>query len=100
MVISRRTRENFEKLEEDQVYELADALSTLKGLRLAKFDETVEVVARLGVDPRKSDQMVRGAVSLPHGLGKTVRVIVFAEGDAADQASEAGAMEVGGDELA
>jgi len=71
----------------------------LKGMRPAKFDETVEVVARLGVDPKKSDQMVRGAVSLPHGLGKDVRVIVFAEGDAADAAREAGALEVGGEEL-
>ena len=74
-------------------------MQTLKGLRAAKFDETVEVVARLGVDPKKSDQMVRGAVSLPHGLGKEIRVIVFAEGDAADAAREAGALEVGGDEL-
>lgn len=96
---SRRFSENAEKVDRSQVYEVVDAMRTLKGLRAAKFDETVEVVARLGVDPKKSDQMVRGAVSLPHGLGKDVRVIVFAEGDAADAAREAGAMEVGGDEL-
>ena len=96
---SRRFRENTEKLDSSKVYGVKDAMQTLKGLRLAKFDETVEVVARLGVDPKKSDQMVRGAVSLPHGLGKDVRVIVFAEGDAADAAREAGALEVGGDEL-
>jgi large subunit ribosomal protein L1 len=96
---SRRFRENTEKLDSTKVYDVKGAMQTLKGLRPAKFDETVEVVARLGVDPKKSDQMVRGAVSLPHGLGKDVRVIVFAEGDAADAAREAGALEVGGDEL-
>ena len=96
---SRRFKENTEKLDSSKVYGVKDAMQTLKGLRPAKFDETVEVVARLGVDPKKSDQMVRGAVSLPHGLGKDVRVIVFAEGDAADAAREAGALEVGGDEL-
>ncbi|MFK5954884.1 MAG: 50S ribosomal protein L1 [Planctomycetota bacterium] len=96
---SRRFRENVEKLDRSTVYEVVDAMRTLKGLRPTKFDETVEVVARLGVDPKKSDQMVRGAVSLPHGLGKEIRVIVFAEGDAADAAKEAGAMEVGSDEL-
>jgi large subunit ribosomal protein L1 len=96
---SRRFKENIEKLDRSKVYGVKDAMQTLKGLRPAKFDETVEVVARLGVDPKKSDQMVRGAVSLPHGLGKDVRVIVFAEGDAADAAREAGALEVGGDEL-
>jgi len=96
---SRRFRENTEKLDRSKVYEVVDAMKTLKGLRPTKFDETVEVVARLGVDPKKSDQMVRGAVSLPHGLGKEIRVIVFAEGDAADAAKEAGAMEVGSDEL-
>lgn len=96
---SRRFRENTEKLDRSRVYGVKDAMQTLKGMRPAKFDETVEVVARLGVDPKKSDQMVRGAVSLPHGLGKDVRVIVFAEGDAADAAREAGALEVGGEEL-
>ena len=99
-MVSRRFKENVEKLDRTQVYGLVDAMKALKGLRPAKFDETVEVVARLGVDPKKSDQMVRGAVSLPHGLGKDVRVIVFAEGDAAEAAKEAGAMEVGGEELA
>jgi len=96
---SRRFRENTEGLDRSKVYDVMDAMKTLKGLRPTKFDETVEVVARLGVDPKKSDQMVRGAVSLPHGLGKEIRVIVFAEGDAADAAKEAGAMEVGSDEL-
>ena len=98
--MSRRVKENLEKVDREKVYQLEDAFKTLKGLRLAKFDETVEVVARLGVDPKKSDQMVRGAVSLPHGLGKDVRVIAFAEGDAAEAAKAAGALEVGGEELA
>lgn len=97
---SRRLRENAATVDRQEVYPMADALKTLKRMRPAKFDETVEIVARLGVDPKKSDQMVRGAVSLPHGLGKEVRVIAFAEGDAADAAREAGALEVGGEELA
>ncbi|MDR0504405.1 MAG: 50S ribosomal protein L1 [Bifidobacteriaceae bacterium] len=77
----------------------------LEAIRLAqktsptKFDATVEVALRLGVDPRKADQMVRGTVSLPHGTGKTARVLVFAAGDRANQAIEAGADEVGADEL-
>jgi len=97
---SRRYRENLESLDLSRTYSLDEAVGALKGLRPAKFDETVEVVARLGVDPRKSDQMVRGAVSLPHGLGKTIRVVAFAEGDAADACKEAGAVEVGGEDLA
>lgn len=97
---SRRYRENAEKIDRTKVYEMLEAFSTLKDYRKAKFDETVEVVVRLGVDPKKSDQMVRGAVSLPHGLGKSVRVIAFAEGEIAEACKEAGAMEVGSDELA
>lgn len=97
---SRRFTENVAKVDPEKVYPMAEAFGTLKSLRKAKFDETVECAVRLGVDPKKSDQMVRGAVSLPNGLGKTVRVIAFAEGAAAEQARAAGAMEVGGDELA
>ncbi|MFT7516395.1 MAG: large subunit ribosomal protein L1 [Myxococcota bacterium] len=99
MANSRRFRDNVEQLDKTKVYGLQDAMSTLKSLRPAKFDETVEVVARLSVDPKKSDQMVRGAVSMPHGLGKDVRIVVFAEGDAAEAAKAAGALEVGSDEL-
>lgn len=98
--MSRRILENRERVDATRVYAMDEALRLLKSLRLAKFDETVEVAVRLGVDPKKSDQMVRGAVSLPHGLGKSVRVIAFAEGDAAEAARAAGALEVGGDELA
>ena len=99
-MVSRRTKENANAIDRSQVFELKDAFDAIKSLRAAKFDETVECVARLGVDPKKSDQMVRGAVSLPHGLGKEVKVICFAEGNFADDAKEAGAAEVGGDELA
>ena len=81
-------------------YGPSEALDLLKELPAPKFDESVEVVVRLGIDPRKTDQLVRGAVSLPNGLGKTIKVIVFAEGDKADAALEAGADEVGAAELA
>ncbi len=80
-------------------HELEAALTFLKENRIAKFDETAEIAFRLGVDPTKSDQSVRGTVTLPHGTGKDVRVIVFATGPAADAAREAGATEVGFEEL-
>jgi large subunit ribosomal protein L1 len=80
-------------------YELVEAVDLLKGLLTAKFDETVEVAMKLGVDPRKGDQIVRGSVVLPHGTGRTVRVAVFAEGDAAEAAEKAGADVVGGVDL-
>jgi large subunit ribosomal protein L1 len=97
---SKRYREAAEKVDRDATYEPKDALDILKGLPAPKFDETVELVVRLGIDPRKSDQLVRGAVSLPKGLGKTIKIVVFAEGDKADAAREAGADEVGSAELA
>ncbi len=84
---------------EAKVYELADAIRFLKENRVARFDETAEMAFRLGLDPKKTDQSVRGTVSLPHGTGKTVRVLVFATGAAADAARAAGADHVGGDEL-
>jgi large subunit ribosomal protein L1 len=77
----------------------ADAIKILKGLPSAKFDETVEVAFRLGVDTRKQEQTIRGTVSLPHGTGKSVRVAVFAQGEKAREARDAGADLVGGDEL-
>ena len=81
-------------------YGLDEALQILSAFPKAKFDETVEVAIRLGVDPGKTDQAIRGSVSLPKGIGKARSVIVFAEGEMARQAKEAGAMEVGGAELA
>ena len=86
-------------LEASANYTLEQAVDKLKAMPPAKFDETVELSFRLGVDPRQSDQAVRGAMVLPHGTGKLVRVVVIAEGDAAEQARAAGAEEVGSDEL-
>ena len=77
-----------EKITPNAEYELQDAAAFLKENSTTKFDQTAEVAFRLGVDPKKSDQMVRGTVSLPHGTGKTVRVIVFATGPSADAARE------------
>ncbi|SER94395.1 large subunit ribosomal protein L1 [Propionibacterium cyclohexanicum] len=82
-----------------QLYTTDEALSIIKQYKPAGFDEAVEVSMRLGVDPRKADQMVRGTVNLPHGTGKTARVLVFAQGAKADEAVAAGADEVGADEL-
>jgi large subunit ribosomal protein L1 len=82
-----------------QLYAPADALRILKQMPETKFDETVELSIRLGVDPRKSEQMVRGTVTLPHGTGRSVRVAAFAAGDAARQAKEAGADVIGGEDL-
>jgi large subunit ribosomal protein L1 len=97
---SKRFREASAKVDRLRVYDPMEAFDLLKSLPPAKFDETVEIVVRLGIDPKKSDQLVRGAVSLPKGLGKTVRVVVFAEGDKATAAKNAGADVVGSDELA
>jgi large subunit ribosomal protein L1 len=80
-------------------YPIDEGVGLLKQTASAKFDESVDVAFRLGVDPKQADHMVRGALSLPHGSGKTVRVLVFADGDAAREALEAGADVVGGDEL-
>jgi large subunit ribosomal protein L1 len=97
---SKRYRAAAAKVDRNKVYEPGEALSLIKGLPGAKFDETVEVAVSLGIDPRKSDQLVRGAVSLPKGLGKKIKVIVFAEGDKAAAATAAGADIVGSGELA
>lgn len=88
-----------EKIAADTQYEPAQAIALAKETSVSKFDGTVEVALRLSVDPRKADQMVRGTVMLPHGTGKTAKVIVFANGDAAEAAIAAGADEVGGAEL-
>ncbi len=79
---------------------LSDAVNLLKTFNTTKFDQTVEIAMRLGVDPKQADQLVRGSIVLPHGIGKTLRVIVFAKGDKIDEARAAGADEVGGPELA
>ncbi|KQO62296.1 50S ribosomal protein L1 [Curtobacterium sp. Leaf261] len=87
------------KIAADTFYTPTDAVHLARETGSAKFDSTIEVALKLGVDPRKADQMVRGTVILPHGTGKTARVIVFATGPAAEAAIAAGADEVGGDEL-
>lgn len=79
---------------------VAEAVSILKTFNTTKFDQTVEIAIRLGVDPKQADQLVRGSIVLPHGIGRTLRVVVFAKGDKIDEAKAAGADEVGGPELA
>ncbi|WP_127571507.1 50S ribosomal protein L1 [Georgenia faecalis] len=96
---SKNYRQATGKIDRTTVYAPLAAIRLAKETSAAKFDATVEVAFRLGVDPRKADQMVRGTVNLPHGTGKTARVIVFATGERAAQALAAGADEVGGDEL-
>ncbi len=88
-----------EKIDLEKVYSPLEAVRIAKDVASAKYDETVEVAFRLGVDPRKADQMVRGTVNLPHGTGKTARVLVFANGDKAEAAIAAGADHVGSDDL-
>lgn len=88
-----------EKVEQDKIYSLEDAVKLVKEAAYAKFDETVDLAVNLGVDPRKSDQMVRGTVVLPHGMGKQVTVLVFAKGEKEKEASDAGADFVGLDDL-
>ena len=92
---SKRYQQAAELVEEDKQYALKDAVELLKKFPAPKFDPTVTLSLKLGIDPRKSDQMVRGSVALPHGTGKSVRVVVFASGDAAKAAEAAGADEVG-----
>ncbi|HEV7707516.1 MAG TPA: 50S ribosomal protein L1 [Asanoa sp.] len=96
---SKSYRKAAEQIDRDKLYTPTEAVKLTKGSTTVKFDPTVEVAMRLGVDPRKADQMVRGVVNLPHGTGKTARVIVFAAGAKADEAVAAGADEVGSDEL-
>ncbi len=96
---SKRFRALLQKAPKDPL-PLEDAVRQLKTFSTTKFNQTVEVAMNLGIDPRQSDQNVRGSVSLPHGIGKTVRVAVFAQGENAEKAREAGADIVGGDDLA
>ncbi|PZF93986.1 50S ribosomal protein L1, partial [Micromonospora endophytica] len=96
---SKSYRKAFEVIDRTKLYTPAEAVKLAKETTNVKFDATVEVAMRLGVDPRKADQMVRGTVNLPHGTGKTARVIVFAAGAKAEEAVAAGADEVGTDEL-
>lgn len=95
----KKFRAALEKVEEGRKYNLEEGLAKVKEIAFAKFDETVELTMWLGVDPRKADQLVRGTVVLPHGLGKSKRVLVIAQGEKIKEAQEAGADEVGGEEM-
>ena len=99
MAIGKQHKAAKAQIDRTKAYTIEEALTLVKETAHAKFDETVDLCVRLGVDPRKADQMVRGAVVLPNGLGKTVRVLVFAKGEKALEAQSAGADHVGADEL-
>src|SRR4051812_16600914 len=96
---SKTYRATTESYDQDALHAPFEAIKIAKAGSKKKFDETVDVAMRLGVDPRKADQMVRGTVNLPHGTGKTAKVLVFANAEKAEAAREAGADVVGGDEL-
>ena len=95
----KKYKESLTKADRESMHGLAEAVDMVKDMASAKFDETVELAVRLGVDPRKADQIVRGTLSLPSGTGRTERVAVFAAGEAAAEARAAGADEVGADDL-
>ena len=99
MATGKQFKASKEKVDRTKLYTVDEALALVKELAYAKFDESVDVSVKLGVDPRKADQMVRGAVVLPNGLGKTIRVLVFAKGEKVLEAQDAGADYVGGDDL-
>ena len=96
--LTRKQKEAVAKLEKNKVYSLEEASSLVKEVNIAKFDASVDIAVRLGVDPRKANQMVRGVVSLPHGTGKDVRVLALVTPDKEAEAKEAGADYVGLDE--
>jgi large subunit ribosomal protein L1 len=98
--LTKARKKQLESLEKDKIYEAEEAFKLIKGVASAKFPESVDVAVNLGVDPKKSDQVVRGSTVLPHGTGKSVRVAVFAQGANADAAREAGAEIVGMEDLA
>jgi len=97
---SKKYSQAREKIDRNKRYTLSEAVQLIKDCHFVKFDESVEVAVRLGVNPKHADQMVRGTVALPHGTGSTVRVAVFAEGEKATEATDAGADIVGSDDLA
>jgi large subunit ribosomal protein L1 len=97
--LAKKHKEARSKVDRTKNYQLNDALDVIKEASFAKFDETVDLAVRLGVDPRHADQMVRGAVVLPNGLGKTTRVLVFAKGEKEKEARDAGADYVGAEDL-
>ncbi len=97
--LGKKYKEARSKIDREKRYDMGEALDLLPQIAYAKFDETVEVAFRLGVDPRHADQMVRGSVALPNGLGKTVKIVVFVKGEKEKEAQEAGADFVGAEDL-
>ncbi len=97
---SKRFKKAIDGVDLDRLYSLEEAFKMVKSVPVAKFDETVDIAINLGVDPKHADQMIRGAIVLPNGVGRDTRVLVFAKGDKEAEAKEAGADYVGGDELA
>ncbi len=100
MAHGKQYEDNAKKFDRDHLHSDSEAIAIVKSLGTKKFDETVDLLVRLGVDPRKADQMIRGTVALPSGTGKDIRIAVFAQGEAAAAARAAGAEYVGGDDLA
>ncbi len=98
--LGKRLKKGYTGIDRNATYSIKDAVKMVKEAATAKFDETIELAMNLGVDPKHADQMVRGVVALPHGTGKSMRVAVFAKGDKAKEAEEAGADLVGADDLA
>ena len=99
-IVTKKQKIILEKVDPENTYSLADALEIIQSVKSDKFEESIDIAIRLGVDPNKSDQNVRGAVTLPNSLGKQVTVAVFADGDQADAAKSAGAEHIGMDDLA
>ncbi|MBI2559908.1 MAG: 50S ribosomal protein L1 [Planctomycetes bacterium] len=97
---SKRYQDSQKLIDKLRKYDIKEAIHLLKDLKKAKFDETVEIAMKLGVDPKRSDQLVRGSISLPKGIGKQLKVVVFATGEKAELAKKAGADEVGAEDLA
>ena len=97
---NKRFKAAFEQVDREKLYQIGDAVELLKSLPAPKFDESVDLALNLGVDPRHAEQMVRGAIVLPHGTGSDMRILVFAKGDKESEAREAGADHVGGEDLA
>lgn len=99
MRVAKRTKKLNKMVDDYKLYDVGEAITLLKSLKSTKFDETVEVAMKLGVDPKQADQYIRGTVSLPAGTGKTVRILVFAKGEKAAEAHDAGADYVGDDDM-
>ena len=97
--LAKRRRADLEGWDRDQTFTLSDAVEKVRSFGKTKFDQSIEICIHLGIDPKQADQLVRGSIALPHGIGKTKRVVAFCSADKVDAAKEAGAIEAGGEEL-